>query len=177
MTLSVPYKNSKIITFERDSLRQQRWEDYQAKREAAITQQRAEKEEKAKRLALKIERWNHAVILSDLCKRLAVVYALPCQVNNVTLFNLLEAYAWKCPASGVIHSDEKPISLLFVTPLECGGAITINNIKPKFYAGRLAGEWIIRRDNVIPFPPFEAPLLNIASTENTEEITSLAGAA
>lgn len=168
-------KNSKIIDLERNSERQRRKADYEAKRAALIAQTRAEKEEKAKQVALKIDRWNHAVILSDLCKRLAFVYGIPCQVNNVSLFNLLEAYNWKCPASGQVHSIETPISLLFVKPLELGGAITINNIKPKYYKALLAGEWVIKRDNVINFPPFQAP--KPTNTEDTEEITTLAGAA
>jgi hypothetical protein len=147
----------KLIQFSIETERRQHRRDLEAKRAALIAQNRAEKEEQAKRVALKIERWNHAVILSDLCKRLSMVYSIPCQVNNVSLFNLLETYAWKCPASGQVHSIETPISLLFVKPLECGGAVTINNIKPKFYRGLMAGEWIIKRDNIIPFPPFQAP--------------------
>lgn len=145
---------------------------YEAKRAAIIAQQKAEKAEKAKRVMLFCERWEHALILSDLCKRLADVYCIPCSVNNAALYRLLEIYDWKCTASGVVHSVDKPISLLFVKPLELGGSITINNIKPKYYAGLLAGEWIIRRDNLIHFPPSQAPTPK--PTTETQEFLSLA---
>jgi hypothetical protein len=172
--LSKQRQNSqKIINFDTESPRQQRWEAYQAKRDALATQQRVEKAEKQARVNQIVERWEHALILSDLCKRLALVYAIPCQVNNVTLFNLLEVFNWKCPASGQVHSMETPISLDFVNPLECGGSITINNIKPKYYKALLAGEWTIRRDNVINFPPLLAP----KPLPATIELTELQGAA
>jgi hypothetical protein len=146
-------KNHKLIELPSEAIRRQRRCELEAKRKAVIAQRRAEKEEQAKRVVEFCARWEHAILLSDLCKRLAAVYCIPCNVNNVSLFKLLDDYQWKCPASGQAHSTETPISLFFVKSLSLGGSITVNNIKPFYYRGRLAGEWEIERTNIIPFPP------------------------
>lgn len=104
------------------------------------------------------DRWQHAQVIHELLERLSVVYNVPNLLSASDVYAIFEGNKWMCSFTGTWHNAASPLSVYFIQPLDRYGIISLSNVKPRYYAGLLAGEYQIVRNTIEFMPPVIAPI-------------------
>lgn len=102
--------------------------------------------------------WQHAQVIHDLLERLSLVYNVPNLLSPSDVYAVFEASKWMCSFTATWHNAETPLSVYFIKPLDRYGIISFSNVKPRYYAGLLVGEYQIVRNTIEYMPPHIAPI-------------------
>lgn len=75
----------------------------------------------------------HMEMLAALLLKIAAVYNLPAEeINPLTVFRSFIRNDFTCNITGIQHSEQTPLGLRFLMPIESGGCIRPNNITPHY---------------------------------------------
>lgn len=79
-------------------------------------------------------RFNHAIAVTLTCNAVAVQQGCPAYeaVTPDEVYALFESFGWRCPITGIAHSDRTPLYLDWVLPIGYGrvGKNTLSNLRP-----------------------------------------------